>query len=361
MPERRYIELAAAPRCGGFTRNGNRLLVKTPYVIAAWRHLHGNTDVYQGVFEREAPRLSAPLIAPFFVELDRDAKNDSDWVAQLEPVRDAAVRIVEFYLDDLDIPEESIAISFSGGKGFHVLMPPAVLGVEPHHELNAHYRSMAFEVARRLGVTAYLDKGVYDARRVLRLINSINAKGSDRAGHDVYKIPLSIKDLITRDIGDILELAARPRRRQLDLAAAVPVPRAVEFYRAAVAAVDAEKATRREQVAARAPEVLQSCGPMPPCIHYLLQQGAPEGHRNSALFALAAHLHQRQGLTVEEIVERVGGFAGLESEEIEATVRSAGRGHYGVGCLAETSRLRQLVDDGVTVCDRDLCPILEGF
>jgi len=353
-----YVELAAALGGPDFTRNGGRLLRKSSFTIDIWRRRYKNTDVSISVFDRVHPNFQAPLIGPMYFEMDGSI--EGSWHAALRDVRDATVRLVRVLVDDLQVPEGLIRVSFSGSKGFHVMCAPKVYGVMPHAQLNTHYRCLALAIAAQAQASEYLDKGVYDARRVLRLLHSVNSKGTFLAGRPVFKTPVTINELGACSIDHLLELASCRTRRRLPYEEPVPVPKAIEAYQEAVSAADVEKMRRMEEAEARQENLTELRG-LPKCMAYLLEYGAPNGFRNNAIYLLASFLHTRKGMTTEEILEEVGAFSGLDAVEIANTVRSAVSGDYHVGCRSPHSQLRMLIDDGVTICDSDVCPVLEGF
>ena len=361
-----YMELAARKASGKFVRNGNILVHRTELNADIWRRSYSNTDVFMGVFLRTLPRLRAPMIAHLAFDFDGLTGDDNSWLAALEDARVATSKVADVLINDLDIPEDQVRTSFSGSKGFHLLLSPALFGAEPRTDLNQVYRVLASDIARSAGVGAVFDSEIYDARRVFRLLNSINSKGTAHLKRPVFKVPLSLMELVSEEVEDILALARAPRAPVMPDDELVPVPEAVELYRWACNEVEEEARRRVELAQQRGHELPRSSCGLPPCMAYLVEHGAPQGYRNNTLFQLVLFLHKRKQKSVEDIYAQVRGFAGLDDDEVKATVASGCRGpnpgeDYRVGCRAQETRLNALIRSGVTICDRERCFILEGF
>lgn len=360
-----YMELAARKSSGRFVRNGNVLVRHTDLNVMNWRRQFGNQDVFAGVYMRTQPSLRASMIGPLAFDFDAQIKDDDAWLAALGEAQEATSKVVDVLIDELDIPEDQVRVSFSGSKGFHLLLSPVLFGVTPSMDLNQVYKAMASDIARRAGAEAVFDSEIYDARRVFRLLNSINSKGTARLKRPVYKVPISLLELVSEGVEDILALARGPREPVMPEDAVEPVPEAVELYKWACNEVVEETQRRVEQAQQRGHELPRSCS-LPPCMAYLAKYGAPQGFRNNALFQLVLFLYKRKQKSVGEIYQQVRGFAGLEDDEVKATVRSGCRGpnpeeDYRLGCRKHRTRLNALIRDGVTICDRERCFILEGF
>ncbi len=116
-----------------------------------------------------------------------DIDNDDLIEAQESTIELVDRLMIEF---DMDLPP---LLSFSGRKGFHVILPNYIAHKEPH--------KIMFQLAKDIDVEN-VDYAVYGSRRLFRMIGSYNRKGG------MYKIPISYDDL-TGNIGDILDNAAR--------------------------------------------------------------------------------------------------------------------------------------------------------
>lgn len=138
------------------------------------------------------------FLAPLYFDLDYDG---DPTVAQAD-----AIKIVDFFLQELDIKETDIRIYFSGNKGFHILIDERALGIKARPDLHRVYKHIAGYLRYRLGETENttddnekpvervmplksLDMVVYTVKRMLRLPYSRHQKTG------LYKIELSRKEL----------------------------------------------------------------------------------------------------------------------------------------------------------------------
>lgn len=150
------------------------------------------------------------FIAPLYFDLDYDA---DPTVAQAD-----AVKIVNFFTQELDTKDTDIHIYFSGNKGFHILIDERALGIKPRPDLHRAYKHLAGYLRYRLGTTETveddngkpvertvplrsLDMVVYTVKRMLRLPYSRHQKTG------LYKIELSREELSVLSLDEIKDRA----------------------------------------------------------------------------------------------------------------------------------------------------------
>lgn len=136
-------------------------------------------------------------IAPLYFDLDH-AQNPA--VSQAD-----AIKLVDFFTEELDVQPTDVWVYFSGSKGFHILINSQALGIAPRNDLHKIFKHIAGYLVHRLQLTA-LDLVVYTSRRMLRLPNSVHQKTK------LHKIELSIEELKTLSLEEIKEMAQQPRR-----------------------------------------------------------------------------------------------------------------------------------------------------
>lgn len=136
-------------------------------------------------------------IAPLYFDLDH-AQNPA--VSQAD-----AIKLVDFFTEELDVQPTDVWVYFSGSKGFHILINSQALGIAPRNDLHKIFKHIAGYLVHRLQLTA-LDLVVYTSRRMLRLPNSVHQKTK------LHKIELSIEELKTLSLDEIREMAQQPRR-----------------------------------------------------------------------------------------------------------------------------------------------------
>lgn len=232
-----------------------------------------------------------------FVPIDID---NSNLHASLKTGRDFLKYLeAEFYL-----PLDSLDVSFSGLKGFHILLPITLLGdVKPTADLPARFKTLV----KSLGNWGF-DMTVYQPNRLLRLPNTIHAKTG------LYKIRISTREFLHLPLKDILERAKQPvDLDQFSDDAADPVPALQELWEQGK---NAPRTWRSLQPKARA-------GPLT-----FLAQGVSQGVRNHTAFAHASRL-KSLGKSLEEAEEQILQWNRLnrppirDLAEIRRTVASA--------------------------------------
>jgi hypothetical protein len=166
-------------------------------------------------------------------------------------------------------PLEAIHAWQSGGRGFHVTIPPRVIGAEAGHpRLPRIYTRMIGALFPR-AVAPTLDRSVYSGGkgRMWRLPNRRRDNGR-------YKVPLAMREVLHWPCAEIEALTHRPRKGRYwpDDAELAPCPPLVQLYREAMASMG--DATRL------AP-------------HRYEEGRIPEGQRNAALASLAGSMRRR--------------------------------------------------------------------
>jgi len=303
------------------------------------RRVDGDVDLFSSVyrFQGDDPNLG-PLIGGLVFDLD-DARDP-------ERARKEAVELVRSLRNEFGVREGSIDLCYSGSKGFSLVINRRVFGFEPSEILPLVHKSMAGEMAERLGLST-VDPKIYERRRLWRLPNSRNSKSM------LYKVRLTVQELESQSIEQIRQIALRPRslvqRVNHELS-----EQAHALYLKHKAEIEASLATRRETFGPA-----DFSGAILPCIAAILDGGVEEGYRNTSAFCLAVFF-ARSGESMDRIKERLLDWnqrnrPPLDDREIEGVTESAFRGvaedRYSVGCsnviLAEH-------------CDIAKCAIVRG-
>lgn len=131
----------------------------------------------------------------------------------VEKARTDLIQVVRYGLLE-NLAEEDLKhlkIAFSGNKGFHLSIPGEFCGaVKPSLDLNEQVKlfveKLKFISETETGEkTNSIDFQIYTKISLLRIVNSINPKSN------LYKIPLSFKELETFSIDEIKNLSRKPR------------------------------------------------------------------------------------------------------------------------------------------------------
>jgi hypothetical protein len=214
---------------------------------------------------------AGPCWAPFvWFDIDRNGN--------LEAALTSARRLATCLDERFKLPDESLLVFLSGGKGFHVGLPTGLWGPEPSPLFHRVCRAFAGCVAGAAGVA--IDAGVYDAVRPFRAPNSRHP----RTG--LHKRRLSLDELMGLSLTRIVELAASPAPFDL------PTPRA-NAVTATLPAADwqhaVEQVTRQGEV--KAARRAAGNGPtLNRATLAFIRDGASNGDRHRLLFSAAANL-----------------------------------------------------------------------
>ncbi|MER1275512.1 DNA primase [Bacillus velezensis] len=234
-----------------------------------------------------------PFLAPLYFDLDYDR---DPAVSQAD-----AIKLIEFFTQELDVRETDIHIYFSGSKGFHILIGSQAVGIKPRADLHKIFKHIAGYLVHRLELTS-LDLVVYTNRRQLRLPNSIHAKTKR------YKIELSFEEIKTLTLEEIQELAETPRKRE-DLPFTADERNGAAGIRGKTNHFYSDKVTEYEQAAATQSkrydkeEFIFKKGRPPVCVQDILENGwKKEGDRNQATVQLACY-YKDAGHTKEETMK----------------------------------------------------------
>lgn len=159
--------------------------------LVAWTRTHTNAQGNPTIEGFDGKVWDSSL--PF------DFDDRQDPARALEWVREFLAR-----LEREDVPLDALRYYFSGAKGFHVEIPHTLFGgFEPSENLHVYEKAAALEL---MGDIRF-DSAVYDKLRLWRLTNTLNAKGQR------YKVQLSIDEVLSLTMAEILELANSPRPR----------------------------------------------------------------------------------------------------------------------------------------------------
>lgn len=283
---------------------------------------HGSTDVYYCVYSYESEDIAnCKLIGSPYLDFDAAIGTEEAFEALKREVRMA----LNYFAIYWGIPTSMIEVYFSGSKGFHVVIPYEILGIEPDDALNLRNKALAQLVALQCK-SEHIDMAIYDRRRLFRIPNTINGKSG------LYKVPLTYGQLTKFSLADIIEWASEPR----PLAAMPPkfLPKSAGHYQRMQ--LHAERTERRQKKAIQIPKERRK---LLPCVVEILKTGVGQGQRNNTAVALASSLMQ-SGVGRDEAEDILLAWnednaPPLPSAEIARTVSSAFRGltnGMGYGC-----------------------------
>ena len=271
-------------------------------------------------FANKARKKSGEVfIAPLYFDLDH-AENPA--VSQAD-----AVKLINFFIEELDMKESDIWVYFSGAKGFHILINSQALGIEPRDDLHKIFKHIAGYLVHRLELES-LDLVVYTNKRMLRLPNTVHQKTKK------YKIELNIEELKTKSLDEIRQMAEQPRRPD-DLRYSNMARREATAVRAAAAHMFQDKMKEYTEASATSKKKYDTesfnfkKGKPPVCVQDILNNGwKKDGDRNQATVQLACyfkdagHTKEETLQTLEEWVTKFTSSKGYEKNQRIANTRS---------------------------------------
>ncbi|MGH8055793.1 MAG: hypothetical protein ACREOH_00950, partial [Candidatus Entotheonellia bacterium] len=135
-----------------------------------------------------------------------------------------------------DPPMEGLRLWHSGGRGYHLTIPPILIGADAGHpQLPRIYAAMTQQLFPPK-IAPSLDRGVYSMRKG-RMWRLPNRRRSDTGRH---KIPLTVREVLHKPYADLEKLTLRPRKGifWLPEEELPPCPQLVDVYREAKAVIE---------------------------------------------------------------------------------------------------------------------------
>lgn len=306
---------------------GRKVFVSPSELQATVNKRFNNIDAYStNYMYNEEDQNQSDIIGPLYIDLDGDMSSEEGY----NKVKQDTLLAISYLNTHLKVPKEYIKIYFSGSKGFHLIVPHEVFGIQPCKDLNDKYKTIALDLSKHT-LNQLVDTRIYDKKRLIRMPHSINGKTG------LYKVPLEEYQLrlfryqIMKDYAK----ADRPDKKvEIKL---------VEDARLAFNEITKPKAKPKKVNNNRS--FINPNYEIPLCIKYIYANGAGEGQRNNTLIVLASALLQK-GMELEQCIDECNTWneekndPALPSSEVEATVRSAYRSlvdgrRYGCASIQE--------------------------
>jgi hypothetical protein len=298
--------------CGGsrngyFTRN---IFIKRDELEAKRREFN-NTDFYCCIYEYKQTCDEGPIRAPFYLDIDNHGTLENE-ESYNEVKRDTILAVTA--LNSLyGIPRENMKVYFSGAKGFHVIVDPAVFGTTEDEKLNDIYYLIAQDIKKH---TLFNNIDLrYDRRRLFRVENTVNSKSG------LYKIRITFQELMESTMELMKVMASKERHIEDDTIEARIVHRAQERFNGFRDIVYMPRERRMYGKHTKFKGLL-------PCSLNVLENGAGKGNRNNVTVAVASALFQC-GTTYDEAMDRVLDWnssknnPALSDREVKRAVKSA--------------------------------------
>ena len=290
-----------------------------------------------------------PHLAPLYFDVDAEGDLDKAllWARTL----------VEFFVEQLGLPQQTVRVWFSGSKGAHILVDATALGIEPGAMLTADMKTVALELVGQLAADSAadlsVDAAVYSLPRMLRLPDQANPRSG------LYKVELSHHELFQLAADQVTDLARMPRGSiwtDNDVPDR-PVPTAAAWWSAALARARKPREFRIKTAHVAGLKVRPdgylidelADASMPPCITGILDALVCTGNRNRcelqiACWARAAKLSSDKALpllaawTKQNRPELSPQNAEAKAASIVTSVYA--NAMYGFSCMAARAAVR---------------------
>lgn len=312
-----YLEMGGVYKINNQKHFGRKIFVEasSKEIRNVATNKFNNEDVYATVFQyNNEDQNKSDLFGPLYIDLDMDFKNDKEY----KKLKEDLARIVTYLKLQYNIPVEYIRFFFTGKKGFHLIIPAKVFGVKPRKDLNFLYKEIAKELNDNT-IYKIVDTKIYDKKRLLRVVNTINSKTG------LYKVPISYDNIIKFSYDDIQEYASSPKG--VKVSEVDTVEKAKNKLYSIVSNI--EKANEKKAKAIAIPKNVDfSSITFPKCIQEIYKNGAVDGNRNNTTIILSSAFLQK-GIDYNTTLALVNKWnleknsPSLSDHEILTTVNSA--------------------------------------
>lgn len=245
---------------------------------------------------------------------------DFDSKDNFEKVRADAITTLSYLSVVFKIEPAQTRIYFSGNKGVHIVVPAKIFGIEPDKKLNITYRVIA-ENIRQFTKNKTLDLVIYDNKRLFRIPNSIH----EATG--LYKVPITFSELKTLTHEEIKNIAKSFRVMKYD------TPYYNQFAHSQYMIYKDKAIQKSKHKNVKHKGTLKYT---PPCIKYLLENGAVQGQRNITI-AILASFYKNCGISLDATIQKIDEWnenntIPTKSSELNKTVKSIYLGRFSYGC-----------------------------
>ena len=205
--------------------------------------------------------------------------------------------------------------------------------------LNGVFKTIALSI-KSFTANKTIDTQIYDNKRMFRIPNTIHEKSN------LYKIPITPEELRTLSEQEIKELAQQPRDLQLNTFYDTNNIAQKQFQKAIEEYYILDKESRKDR------RFKSKYDFTPPCIQYILENGAIEGQRNITIACLTGFC-KNSGKSLNETIDFISEWNSKNAkptgdQEMKKTIKSIFMGNKIYGC--STLKL-------ISACDESRCKL----
>jgi len=323
----------------GFSR-GSYIPVRTLNSFIEKRHAH---SVFYTAYRYKSTEIeNATLCGDIYLEnvsLYGDLYLDFDDINNYDNVKADVLTALSYLKIIYHINENQVKIFFSGNKGIHIVVPANIMDIKPMISLNHVFKNIALSI-HTFSKYKTVDTQIYDNKRMFRIPNTVHEKSG------LYKIPITANELKNLSEAEIRELAKNPRTINIEPVVEVNHIAKQAFEKCVIEYQLISKELKKDR------RFNAKLTIIPPCVQYLIDNGAPEGQRNITIACLAS-FYKNYGKSLDETIDLISewnsGNANPTGEmELKRTTRSIFMGQKSYGC--NTLKL-------MSVCDSANCKL----
>lgn len=320
----------------GFESNGERGFSRGHYIpyrtIYNFAEGHNKYSVFSSAYRYSTTDLTKS-------DLYGDLYLDFDDINDFTHVKADALTALSYLKIVYHISENQVKIYYSGNKGVHIIVPAKILGVEPMPLLNGVFKTIALSI-KSFTPNKTVDTQIYDNKRMFRIPNTIHEKSK------LYKIPITPEELRNLSEEQIKLLAQRPREIQVNTIYETNNIAQKQFQRAVEEYYILDKESKKDR------RFKTKYNFIPPCIQYILENGAVEGQRNITIACLTGFC-KNSGKSLNETIDFISEWNSKNvkptgEQEMKKTIKSIFMGEKIYGCSTLKS---------ISVCDESRCKL----
>lgn len=304
----------------GFNINGERGFSRGNYIpyrtISNFINQRNQFSAFSSAYRYSSTDISKS-------DLYGDLYLDFDDVNNFENVRRDALTALSYLKVVYHIEEQQVNIYYSGNKGLHFVIPAKILGIEPMPLLNGVFKTIALSI-KSFTPNKTIDTQIYDNKRMFRIPNTIHEKSN------LYKIPLLPEELRNLTETEIKTMAQQPRTLQKNVVVELNHIAEKQFQRAIEEYYVLDKESKKDR------RFKTKYNFVPPCIQYILENGAEEGQRNITIACLTGFC-KNSGKSLNETIEYITEWNDKNAKptgdmEMKKTIKSIFNGDKIYGC-----------------------------
>lgn len=270
-------------------------------------------DTYSTIYEYDNINQEiANYRAPLYIDLDAE-----NLERDFEKLKKDVLLIIRKIKTTLKLEDDNIELYFSGSKGFHIIIPYQIFGLDFDKGIDSIYKLIAIEL-KSYTITKSVDTKIYEHKRLFREVNSINSKTG------LYKVGLKLNDLRSMNYSDLTEYASKKQSLlQVNKKYNLESKKAFDKF------VEELKNRQKRSINYKVARNMLANKELLPCVKYILQNGAIKGGRNNTAMALASALYQRDISNEDKILDIMRQWnetkldEPLSDRELQNTVKSA--------------------------------------